>query len=701
MDDTERQFENVVRRIKHDDTSNPGHRDRLEQELVSALAKPAPRRIEIWRMVMKSRITQLAASAAVITVAVMLGLRWLVGDGTGIAFGQILENLRSVQTLHATLNNWNGKDAEVWAKRPNMVRLDYSDGTYEISNGPIMWVIDEGNNKATGKPSWYFKKAQRRGLDVLDFLFQAPFTDDASGFFSEEPVEQVEQNGKVFDLYQMQTSSSGRTWEFEALVDAKTYFVHSMTFEIREQNQVIQSFELSVLEYDQPVPEKMFVFEPPHTMEVTIEEPEAPEPELEQIEGSTLSGRITWASSGKPVVEARLTVDVPVYGGPNGRRQPSLSFYTRAETDHEGYWQVNGVPGGQVDIRVRSWELEWPAVPTFTTYVRSPQNPHITVDGQSDYGGLDFKVYKPEDLYSRIMVRVTDEDGNPVEGAAGSIGYYDPNGGHMHQHLYARPHQQHTGPDGIFDARDIWPSTRPVRVSVGAGPRYVRRGVQTDPFVIKPKQSYHFDFVLQRAVQMKIQVVDPQNKPLEGVLVKVLDTQWWFVHVDGPERFLFTDSNGLVEVDGMDPAEDVIIAVMRLEPKVERLPKTFASLFVPAVAPSGRDKPTRRIAFDERPISIEGSYDKTFEGQKHTVYVMPAGLPRYRGTPFAFLMARVDDAGRFLLEGVPAGDILLVCKDRASGRTVAEQTIRTEPGNTYLAKLSSQGLELIGHKPYF
>jgi outer membrane lipoprotein-sorting protein len=692
-----RRFE-AISRFKPDQDVVACDLERVRQRLTEQSGTQKQQQ-NIWRVIMLSKITKLAA-AAVIVLVVMLGLHGLVGDGTGLAFGQILEKLRSVQTLHATLHNWNGKDVEVWAKRPNMVRLDYSDGTYEISNGPIMWVVDESNDEATRKPSWYFQHAQRHGLDVLDFLFQASFTDDFSGFFSEGPVEQIKQNGKVFDLYQMQTTSSGRTWEFEALVDAETHFVHSMTFEIREQDQVIQSNKLSVLEYDQPVPEKMFVFEPPRTMDVSVEGPDAPEPEPEQIEGSTLSGRITWASSGKPVVEARLTVDLPVYG-PNGRRQPSLSFNVRAETNREGYWQVNGVPGGEVDIRVRSWELEWPAVPTFTTYVRSPRNPHITVDGQSDYGGLDFKVYKPEDLYSRITVRVTDEDGNPVEGARGSIGYDDPNGGHMHQHLYARPHQQHTGPGGTFDARDIWPSTRPVRVSAGAGSRYVRRGVQTDPFVIKAKESYHFDFVLQRAVQMKIQVVDPQNKPLEGVVVKALDTQWWFVHVDGPERFLFTDSNGLVEVDGMDPAEDVIIAVRRMEPKVERPRKTFASLFVPAVAPSGRDKPTRRIVFDERPISIEGTYDKTFAGQKHTVYVMPAGLPRYRGTPFAFLMARVDDAGRFLLQGVPAGDILLVCKDWASDRTVAEQTIRTEPGKTYTVKVSSRGLELIGHKPSF
>jgi hypothetical protein len=322
----------------------------------------------------------------------------------------------------------------------------------------------------------------------------------------------------------------------------------------------------------------------------------------------------------------------------------------------------------------------------------------ISVDGQSHYTGFNFKVYKPDDLCSRITVAVTDEHGNPIEGAAASIHYDGPPGG-MHQNLYAGPAQQCTGPDGKFDALNIWPSMGPVRVSVGAGSPYVRRPVDTEPFVIKPKESYHFDIVLQHAAQMKIQVVDPQNKPLEGVSVLALDTKW-FPFSTGFEDLVFTDSDGLAQVDGMAPAEDVIIAIRRLEPKAEHPRKTFASLFVPATAPPGPDKPTRLIVFDERPISIEGTCDSTFQPHKHVIFVMPAGVPRYHGAPFGFLRADFDDAGRFLLEGIPAGDIHLVCLHISDWtRTVAQQSIHTVPGNTYTVKISSHGLQLIGHKP--
>ncbi|MHC4474074.1 MAG: LolA family protein [Planctomycetota bacterium] len=701
MNDYEKQFEDFTREIKFDDGPDNAHRDRLEQELLGALAQQTPRQKKPWRTIMKSRSAKLAAAAAII-LAVILGLHGLVGDGTGIAFGQILDNLRSVQTLHARINK-NGRVAEIWGKRPNMLRMEYEDGKYEISNGAKMWSVDPANKKATLEPSRYFKYAQRHGVDVVNALVEG-YTNEFSGFFSEEPIKQISQNDESFDLYQMELDRhDDARVEFEALVHTQTHLLHSLRAESSGPRMQKQVFELTVLEYDQPIPEKLFVFEPDETIQVIVkedEEPEPSEPVSRQVEGSTLSGRITWASSGKPVFEARLTVDVPVYG-PNGRYQPSLSFKARAETNREGYWQINGVPSGEADICIRSWELDWPAVPTFATYAGSPRNPRITVDGQSGYDGLDFKVYKPADLYSRITVTVTDEDDNTVTGASGSIIYDDTNDGDMHRHLYAGPHQQYTGPDGKFDTREIWPSTRLVRVCVGAGSAYSRWGGRTEPFVIKPGQSHHFDIVLPYSVQMNIQVVDPENKPLEGILVRVLDTQWLPVHVDGPERPLFTDSDGLVEADAMDPAENVIIAVRRVLPEAGRLDKTLASLFIPAVAPSGRDKPIRRVVFDERPISIEGTCDSTFEAQKRAIYVMPAGLPRYRRTPYAFLTARFDDTGRFLLEGVPAGDILLVCKDWASNKTVAEQTIRTEPGKTYTLKVGSRGLELIGQKRQF
>ncbi|MCP4611052.1 MAG: hypothetical protein GY845_20275 [Planctomycetes bacterium] len=72
MNDNEKQFEDFVSNIKFDDTPGPKHRDRLEQNLLSALTKQS-QQIKIWRIIMKSQITKLTA-AAVIIVAVVLSV---------------------------------------------------------------------------------------------------------------------------------------------------------------------------------------------------------------------------------------------------------------------------------------------------------------------------------------------------------------------------------------------------------------------------------------------------------------------------------------------------------------------------------------------------------------------------------------------------------------------------------------------------
>jgi len=74
MNDSEKQFEKFVRGIKFDDTPDPGHRDKLEQDLLAIMAKQ-PQQERIWRIIMKTKIAKFAA-AAVIAVAVLLPLSY-------------------------------------------------------------------------------------------------------------------------------------------------------------------------------------------------------------------------------------------------------------------------------------------------------------------------------------------------------------------------------------------------------------------------------------------------------------------------------------------------------------------------------------------------------------------------------------------------------------------------------------------------
>ncbi|NIP28438.1 MAG: hypothetical protein GWN67_27565 [Phycisphaerae bacterium] len=129
MNDNEKQFENFVRGIKFDDTPNPKHREKLEQEILRSLAKPTRRKtgtpLIIWRTIMKSPITKLS-SAAVIMIAVILGIMNIIPSTNGT------NNLwaKAVQTVKQT-------DSAIWRAR----RIFTCDGT-EISflNTDAVWL---------------------------------------------------------------------------------------------------------------------------------------------------------------------------------------------------------------------------------------------------------------------------------------------------------------------------------------------------------------------------------------------------------------------------------------------------------------------------------------------------------------------------------------------------------------------------------
>ncbi len=102
MNDDERQFEDFVSSIKFDDTPDHSHRNKLEGSLLAAIAKQ-PRQIKIWRIIMKSRMTKLAA-AAVIIIVLMLGINYLgtPTDGASTVFAAAMDRVKQARTFSCT-----------------------------------------------------------------------------------------------------------------------------------------------------------------------------------------------------------------------------------------------------------------------------------------------------------------------------------------------------------------------------------------------------------------------------------------------------------------------------------------------------------------------------------------------------------------------------------------------------------------------
>lgn len=77
MDKEEKHFENFIRGINFDDRPDYEHRDRLERELLTAMAKGSRQQgktpIEIWRIIMRSKITRVVAAAAVVILISIAG----------------------------------------------------------------------------------------------------------------------------------------------------------------------------------------------------------------------------------------------------------------------------------------------------------------------------------------------------------------------------------------------------------------------------------------------------------------------------------------------------------------------------------------------------------------------------------------------------------------------------------------------------
>jgi outer membrane lipoprotein-sorting protein len=645
-------------------------------------------------------VIRLAGLAAIVVFAFVC-LDPFSSTKGGIAFGQILENMTTIRTFHAKVDQ-DGKEGEIWAKRPNMLRIEGADGdSIEISNGPTMWSVNVPFNKVTKKSSHYFSSAQKQGLDVIDYFIQMQ-CDAFEGFLSEEPVNHVISEGKRLDVYRTRFSGHGYDMSFVAWVDGETHLIHSLTLEYYRDGELAGQFSLSGIEYNSEVADSLFSFQPPEKMRVIVEEPKSlPVSELAG-QGATLSGVVTWASNGKPVKRARLTVS----GGRivrDARGRQNRAFSQHVETDRAGYWRVSGVPEGHIAISIRE-QFEWPAVPLFTTNIGSLDRPAVIVDGQGEYRGLNFRVYKPDDYYARVTVAVTDEDGRPVKDA---LAHLQNTEGSYSQDVYASPGKsQYSREDGRFDAGNIWPTIRPVTLQINPkdpnGP-HVLRGVSSELFNVEPQKVYHFNIVLPYKRELIVRVVDPNGRPLQGVGVSALEPETGGIiyPLSGPRaRPLLTDSDGKAEVSGLKPGEKVLLALRRLDPNESDQWRALALCLTPATAPLDRNKLAIEVVFDERPIIVHGRIRLATTVQRASVLAYVTGQS---GETNHLPIARAggDEGGSFVLRGLPAGNIRLLYSaiGLEDASREGEGTLTVERGHWYDIEFTEQGLQLLREQP--
>lgn len=100
-------------------------------------------------------IRGLAATLLTAAVSIMAFFTVLSPNATAIPAEKLLAGITDAESLHLSIES-DGKTNEVWTQKPDKLRLNSPDGTYQIAHGRQLWQIDEKANQANLKDSPYF-----------------------------------------------------------------------------------------------------------------------------------------------------------------------------------------------------------------------------------------------------------------------------------------------------------------------------------------------------------------------------------------------------------------------------------------------------------------------------------------------------------------------------------------------------------------
>jgi outer membrane lipoprotein-sorting protein len=145
-------IENVVKKM--DFSADAGLRKRILDDAIKAHEQtknqPAFQKPNIWRTIMKSRITKLAAAAAIVVITGLVAVQFLSGTN---AYAKVVAEIRNARTVVYTLitqsNNANGETikTDIAFKEPGHFRSTTVDGYIAIADftiGKMMSVVPQG-----------------------------------------------------------------------------------------------------------------------------------------------------------------------------------------------------------------------------------------------------------------------------------------------------------------------------------------------------------------------------------------------------------------------------------------------------------------------------------------------------------------------------------------------------------------------------
>jgi len=270
-----RPADNVTRAISQFEVKAPARLDRRVREDVCRAFNdlaPGPSAAALrpgWRVIVSSRIVQLAA-AAVIVVVLLLGLHmWDLLGTQAYAVEDTVAALRKIETAHAFCTDWQGRRFEMWIQpNPATGRNDFISlveperNSIAVSTPQVSYIHDTRQNSVR------FIRGQviTSGLNLASIIESLAERADKKEDAVVITRKTTDRYGEVIALHY-----TGAVYEREAWIDPKTKLLLGLA-NIRCSNPGEVTKSIDEIRYNEPVPDQLFHFQCPDNAEIRPEQ---------------------------------------------------------------------------------------------------------------------------------------------------------------------------------------------------------------------------------------------------------------------------------------------------------------------------------------------------------------------------------------------------------------------------------------------
>jgi len=274
----------TVSRLNIDDKPNPAHRESLREQMLSAFDKTGEQTIiqsrPLWRTIMKSPIGKLAA-AAVIIIAVLVGIHQIGGSIETVALADVIEAMHNAEWVHCHIViDFTGVDEEIAKK--------YAGKGWEgwESVNPLRSIEKHNNGKIyfteenKGKTSRYDPEtntitiveyenpstSQQDYASIGDMYFKQISTFEKQGN-KVNYEEGIYEGSPVIIISVDVTSDYGRRTKMSLIVESETYLPKKLTAQQWKKGQY-EGLISGTFDYPENGPKDIYALGVPQTAKI-------------------------------------------------------------------------------------------------------------------------------------------------------------------------------------------------------------------------------------------------------------------------------------------------------------------------------------------------------------------------------------------------------------------------------------------------